>query len=62
MAISRGAGSRGRRLVGEEQVEGLQGPVGEEHMEDLLRSTRPPRMPTNLAGRRAEQHEGSREE
>jgi hypothetical protein len=37
-------------------------PVREEHVEDLLRPARPPRMPTNLAGRLAEQKEGMKKE
>ena len=36
-------------------------PVGEEHVEDLLGPARPPRISTNLAGRRDEQQEGLRE-
>jgi hypothetical protein len=35
-------------------------PIEEEHVEDLLEPARPPRMPTNLARRRAEQQEGLR--
>jgi hypothetical protein len=37
------------------------GSVGEKHMEILLEPARPPRMPTNLAGRLAEQQKGLRE-
>jgi hypothetical protein len=37
-------------------------PIGEEHVENLLRPARPARMSTNLAGRRVEQQEGLREE
>jgi hypothetical protein len=37
-------------------------PIEEEHVEDLLGPARPPRTSTNLAGRRAEQQEGLREE
>jgi len=36
-------------------------PVREEHMEDLLGLARPPKMPTNLIGRHAEQQKGLRE-
>ena len=36
-------------------------PIGEEHVEDLLGPARPPRMPTNLVERLAEQQEGLRE-
>ena len=39
----------------------LERPVGEEHVEDLLGLAKPPRMPTNLTGRRVEQQEGLRE-
>jgi hypothetical protein len=37
-------------------------PIEEEHMEDVLGPERPPRMPTNLARRCAEQQEGSKKE
>jgi hypothetical protein len=36
----------------------LEGSVREEHMEDLLGPERPPRMPTNLVERLAEQQGG----
>ena len=37
------------------------GPVGEEHMDDLLEPARPPRMPLNLVGKLNEQQKGLRE-